>query len=164
MYTSNLSVEKIRSRLSFELNKLVFRLFSLILLSDNEIDFYFCTPFTTIWLHSAWALLLIQYTAKKVITLTVCNCLNCKIGGHKVGFSSKMQGKNIFKDLDGCLKWNVNHQSTAADIHRPFLQIAINTRPTSVFVALHGLKSFAVDWCCTSNCLVCELLQRTHFK
>ena len=110
-------------------------------------------------------ILLIQYTAKKVITLTVCNCLNCKIGGHKVvGFSSKMQGKNIFKDLDGCLKWNVNHQSTAADIHRPFLQIAINTRPTSVFVALHGLKSFAVDGFCTSNCLVCELLQRTHFK
>ena len=55
MYTSNLSVEKIRSRLSFELNKLVFRLFSLILLSDNEIDFYFCTPFTTIWLHCAHA-------------------------------------------------------------------------------------------------------------
>ena len=106
--------------------------------------------------------LLIHYTAKKVITLMVCNCLNCKIGGHKVGFSTKMQGKHIqrFGRLFEMERKSPVQCMADTDLFRKLQSILGQPR----FLLLHGLKSFAVDECCTSNCLVCELLQRTHFK
>ena len=48
------SFKKMFPRMSFNLKKIIFGFFTLISWSENEIDFYFFTPFTHIWSHCAW--------------------------------------------------------------------------------------------------------------